>query len=167
MKSLPEPVRVSLINLSNEQEMVVMANPEEFEEARQVNYHRHPVIGFSSQHHHFLGTDNAKFTTKFWHDLDVLRERTQLAGTFIEYLDFWRHLTVPRVVGGQVEGSPPMLLLVWPGTIQLICRLISFRNVSTEFNLDGSTRRYDTSVELEAVDFDRVSSQSYRDGWMR
>ena len=153
-------VRVALVNVESGEEVEVLANPTELQETRKVAWSRQPVPGLSHRPLHYGGTENTAIRVSFWVDAHIAGAE---GGAFdvVDFENFCRSFTVPRVSAGVVDDGPPRLLFVWPA-ISILAVVESVDVRATQFDESGGVIRADVTFELAEARDVRRSSQDIR-----
>lgn len=155
------PERMTVTDLdSDEEPMVVMFNPTEIRRKIAVNYARKGVLGNSHMEHEYLQTANQSLTfSLFWlveseRDLDHAED----AMKFIESLCY-----APNDPQSLARASPPRVLIVWPRTLSMTCRLINVEFNHQRFNIFGNTVQYTARCTWDEAAIRRITKQDVRD----
>lgn len=149
-----DPIRVSIANVDTLETITAWANPTTLNEARGATYAEQQVHGLSFRPLHFTGSENVKFSTTFWVDLD--HAETQQPGVanprkIQEFAAFLRRATAPSIVGGVRQTSPSRLLLVWPGILAWTVVLTRLELGFTEFVRTGGPAHYTAACEFTRI----------------
>src|SRR5512137_1642944 len=130
------PARMSVANVESGDSVEAQFNPNELEEALEVNWTRQTVPGLSHQPLQFVNTGNVKFTMELHfeaHDPAVDLETIHRTRRFLQSLCYPR-----RGAENVIGGGPPRALFVWPGVISLSCVITALSFKYARFNLDGT-----------------------------
>jgi hypothetical protein len=160
------PARMSIANVSTGDSVEAQFNPNELEEALEVNWTRQTVPGLSHQPLQFVNTGNVKFTMELnfeVQDPSTDLETIHLARRFLLSLCYPR-----RGAEDVVGGGPPRALFVWPGVISLTCVVTSLSFKYDRFNLEGTPVQFTAKVTLEEIrDVRLLSEEVLADGSQR
>ncbi len=160
------PARMSIANVSSGQAVEAQFNPNELEEALEVNWTRQTVPGLSHQPLHFVNTGNVKFTLEL--NFEVQDPSTDL-DSIHQSRRFLQSLCYPRRGAEDVVGGgPPRALFVWPNVISLTCVVTALSFKYGRFNLEGTPVQFTAKLTLEEIrDVRLLSEDVLADGSQR
>lgn len=126
--------------------------PVEVVERIRVGYERLQGWAATSAQLQYSGTDNLEL---FGLVLAAVADNERELAALEDSVNFVKSLCYPLSPrpGSLADGSPPRVLILWPGTLSLICRLEQVEVKRTMFRSDGRT----TAVQAR-LDFVEVSS---------
>jgi hypothetical protein len=160
------PARMSIANVSSGDSVEAQFNPNELEEALEVNWTRQTVPGLSHQPLQFVNTGNVKFTMEL--NFEVQDPTTDLE-TIHRARRFLQSLCYPRRGAEDVVGGgPPRALFVWPGVISLTCVVTALSFKYDRFNLEATPVQFTAKLTLEEIrDVRLLSEEVLADGSQR
>ncbi len=160
------PARMSIANVSTGDSVEAQFNPNELEEALEVNWIRQTVPGLSHQPLQFVNTGNVKFTMEL--NFEVQDPSTDLE-TMHRARRFLQSLCYPRRGAEDViGGGPPRALFVWPGVISLTCVVTALSFKYDRFNREGTPVQFTAKLTLEEIrDVRLLSEEVLSDGSQR
>jgi len=154
-----DPTRMHLVNLATGEDQEAQFNPEELEQALDVNYAEPEVVGLSHQPMQYVSTKNLETKLTLYCTAQSDRERDVIDSfrAFILELCY-----APAGGSSIVEGSPARVLFVWPRLATLTCRVTSVRFKYATFAKDGGALRYTAEVTLKEARDARLTAEQAR-----
>jgi hypothetical protein len=123
----------------------VMYNPNEFEQGVESEWARFSSAGSGYAHMHFHTTKNPTIEMELYYVANTIKERARAEWDRL-LLYSWMY---PRFSTDGFSIGPPRLLVVWPGTFEMICYLVECRFKHLKFAMNGSTTRWTATIKLE------------------
>lgn len=153
------PPRLRLFNLRTNEGFVMQFNPTQFTERLAINYGRPQVLGQSHQELQYLNTSNLTVPMQlFFLSRDI---RTHAGGQ--EVKRFLYSLCYPvRGAGSVIGGAPPRVLVVWPNTLSLTCKITSLEINNQRFNRASEVVQFTANCNFEEMRDIRWTSEDAR-----
>lgn len=139
--------RLNLTELLGGETLFVQFNPKQLKRQVKVNYARKRVLGQSHESLQYTGTGNSGFVLDLFYDaLDTAAPSANPFGVTVssafelaqEARKFLEALCYPESLEGEILHEPPDVLVVWPKTMSLVCKVISFEVTDERFNDEGA-----------------------------
>lgn len=164
-----KPPRLRLINMRTGQGVVAQFNPTDFQESIDVLWQKQPILGMSHPQQQYMGTDaHTVQLDLYFNKLMLQASREPLLSTigvneFAHPDDIKRFLLslcysrrgAPNVVG----GAPSRVLVIWPGTLSMVCIVKSINIRNTRFARTGVVTEFTCAIVLEEIRDVRLTSE--------
>lgn len=159
MPQTKEPVHVTITNLATDEIQVVPFNPPRLRHGVQVKWSKSQVLGQSHEEHHYTGTGNHTLPMQFYYDVDTPSSLESAD----DFRAFFNSLAYPVAEADSIIGhAPPDILVVWPRTINMICKLMSVGFDDEMFRTDGKVSRFKVNCKFEERRRSRLTSGTVR-----
>lgn len=154
------PERMTLTDLQSDDTAVVMFNPKELKRKIGVNYASKAVLGNSHLEHEYLQTANQNLSFDLFFNVETEAD-LDLAEDSMKFLESLCYAPEdPESIAG---ASPPRVLIVWPRTLSLTCRLLDLEFTHQRFNIHGNTIQWTAKTTWEEARLRRLTKQDVRD----
>lgn len=160
-KSYTAPEKLTLVDLDRSTEndqgfisqLEVQFNPAEFTRSIQAVYHEHEVLGQSFAPQEYLRTGNQEINLSLRYAVDEQGDLEELdqAQRFIESF-----LYPPRAESF-LSNAPSRMLVIWPNTLSLRCRVHSVTFKHDMFNREGYTCGLTIDLTLKEASVRRIT----------
>lgn len=153
------PERMTLTDLDTDETVEVMFNPSEIKRKVSVNYARKEVLGNSHNEHEYLYTGNQglSFDLFYLAETPVELAKAEDAMRFLESLCYATEN--PESIAA---AAPPRVLIVWPRTLTLTCRVVDVEFSHQRFNRYGNTVQWTAKITLDESRLRRLTKQDVR-----
>lgn len=140
----------------------VQFNPSEFEEEISALYGKLQPVGQPHQVLQYQGTENHKVNlTLFYLAQDVY---TKAQGKRAKkWLMSLLYPNSTQGTGTIAQTSPPDVLVVWPGTLSMVCRLMRVRFSNQRFSRSGEVVQFEAACTFEEHRTTRWTSDDARE----
>lgn len=159
MPQAEDPIRLIIQDIAANVSIVAMFNPNELKRRISVNYAKKGVLGNSHMEHEYLQTDNQNlqfdlfFNAETPGDLAVLKD----AVNFLESLCYG-----PDDPDSISQAAPPRCLIVWPGTVSILARLMTVEFNHQRWNIHGDTTQITCKTTWEESRVTRLKQTDVR-----
>jgi len=159
MPSSETPERMTITDLQSDESITVQFNPKELKRKLGANYAMKEVLGNSHQEHEYLNT----VTQDLSFDLFSLVETQEQLGHSEETMKFLESLLyAPANPDSIASGAPPRVLLLWPNTMSITCRLDELAFTHQRFNRHGYTTQWTARTAWTQALLRRLSKEDVR-----
>lgn len=124
-------------------------NPTSFDRSIEAIYEEHAVLGQSHAPHEWLRTSNQLINLSLVYHSHT-RSELDDAEKAVRFIESFLY---PPETDNFLQNAPSRMLVVWPQTMSLRCRLHKMKVSHTQFNKNGSTvsMRIDMSLKEASV----------------
>lgn len=161
MPSEPTPDRVIIGDLETGESLQALYNPAKVEATIEVNFTRLTIPGLSHQILQFIHTGNlaVSFTLGF----DGNSQDDVDAADGQDMRNFLHSLTLQRKSASSVaSGSPPRVLLYWPNLYQIVCQLVTMKEIHDFFDPTMAPVIFAVELKVEENRQTRLFSEDVR-----
>lgn len=153
---------MTLYNLTKwpkEPPLEIQFNPTQFKERLSVAYGRPQIIGQSHQEMQYLGTTNIVVPMQFF----FLSRDPETHKLGLSSKNFLYSLCYPvKTAESIVSGAPPRVLVVWPNTLSLTCKITQLEINNQRFNIHGEVTQFTANCTFEEIRELRWTSEDAR-----
>jgi hypothetical protein len=159
MPTSETPERMTITDLQADESITVQFNPKELKRKLAANYAMKEVLGNSHQEHEYLNTVTQELTFDLFSLVETPEQLAQSedAMKFLESL-----LYAPANPDSIASGAPPRVLIVWPNTLSLTCRLGAIEFTHQRFNRHGHTTQWTARTTWTQALLRRITKQDVR-----
>lgn len=160
------PARLTIIDVDRDPvedlvglgQIEVLFNPESFSRQITVAYKEHQILGGSFAPQEYLRTDNQIIDITVQYLTDSLEAYLDLerAAKFIESFAY------PSQVDSYLSNAPSTMLIIWPNTMSLRCKLHTVKFTHNLFASTGQTVGMSIAMKLKEVSVRRITKSSVR-----
>lgn len=153
--------RMSLGNLRDFEALTAQFNPEQLKRTVAVTYARLGIMGQSHEQLQYQFRPNEKLSFDLHFDAHSLGTGNAKASDVQATLDA---MTLPtRAAQDIAGGGPPDVLMLWPGVIEIRCRITTLEYAYKRFaSTDGTATLFSVSVSVEERRDKRLYAEDVR-----
>lgn len=155
------PVKLTLIDIDDPgkandgsiDQITVQFNPQAFRRSIKAVYVEHAVLGGSFAPQEYVRTENQLINISLQYEAQIAGQLNELeqAERFIESFMY------PPQATSFVTNAPDRILMVWPKTLSLRCRLHKVTFLHNRFNVAGNTVGMKIDMVLKEVSVSRIT----------
>lgn len=138
------PPNVSLVNLYDNTEQLLLVNPQTLEETLETKYKRNPIVGLSHERLQFINTGNMVVPVEIYLDEELQRiygSNNDQQPTIAQKKAWLQSLMYPTESIDYSRVGTPRVLLNWPNVMRITAKVMRYEAMHREFD----------SVDLRAV----------------
>lgn len=155
------PVKLTIIDIDDPgkrddgsiDQITVQFNPQSFRRSIKAVYVEHAVLGGSFAPQEYVRTENQLINISLQYEAQISGQLNELekAERFIESFMY------PPQANSFVTNAPDRILMVWPNTLSLRCRLHKVDFLHNRFNVAGNTVGMKIDMVLKEVSVSRIT----------